>query len=159
MTSPSDEKIHRQPSQPPAFLGALLWKASLLFIDRMLLELAALGHRDLTRAHMKVFPVLSPQGVRLTQMAERLQTSKQALSKLIDDLERIGYLCRIPDDGDGRAKMVMLTDSGRALVRDGAKIRDALEAQCIAALPAEDRSRIHASLAKLAEVLAAGNKS
>jgi DNA-binding MarR family transcriptional regulator len=88
-----------------------------VFVDRMLLELAALGHRDLTRAHMKIFPVLDPQGVRVTRMAEQLQTSKQALSKLIDDLERLGYLNRIPDEGDGRAKIVMLTASGQALIQ------------------------------------------
>jgi DNA-binding MarR family transcriptional regulator len=126
-----------------------------MFVDRMLLELAALGHRDLTRAHMKIFPVLNPQGVRVTQMAEQLQTSKQALSKLIDDLERLGYLTRIPDEGDGRAKIVMLTASGQALIQDGASVRDKLETECLAALPEQDRPRIHAALAQLAKALAA----
>jgi DNA-binding MarR family transcriptional regulator len=43
--------------------------------------------------------------------------TKQAMSELVVDLERLGYLRRRPDPGDGRAKLIELTDRGWDAVR------------------------------------------
>jgi DNA-binding MarR family transcriptional regulator len=36
------------------------------------------------------------------------------MGELVDDLERLGYVERRADPGDGRAKLVMLTTKGEA---------------------------------------------
>jgi DNA-binding MarR family transcriptional regulator len=36
----------------------------------------------------------------------------QAMGELVDDLEEMGYVERIPDPSDGRAKLIVLTDQG-----------------------------------------------
>lgn len=36
------------------------------------------------------------------------------MAELVDDLEAHGYLKRIPDPTDGRAKLLMMTDHARA---------------------------------------------
>jgi DNA-binding MarR family transcriptional regulator len=58
--------------------------------------------------------VLLAQGsARLTALAARLNTSKQALTFVIDRLERDGYVTRAPDPKDRRAKQIQLTTTGR----------------------------------------------
>jgi DNA-binding MarR family transcriptional regulator len=78
-------------------------------------DLAASGYSDLGPAHFNVLPHLRPRGSRLTDLAQRAQISKQAMNYLIDHLERQGYVERVADPGDGRARVVCLTERGREL--------------------------------------------
>jgi DNA-binding MarR family transcriptional regulator len=140
--------------EPQLPLGALLWRASVAHVDRMLAELAALGYADLARAHMKIFPVLEAAGTRITAMAVRLQVSKQAVAKLIDDLERRGYLYRDADARDGRARLVKLTPRGASLLRDAVAVRRRIEEKILAELPPSERDAIHSTLRTLTAALA-----
>lgn len=47
--------------------------------------------------------------------------TKQAMSVLVADLERLGYLQRWPDPSDGRARLIGFTDKGRAAVKAAAR--------------------------------------
>lgn len=64
-----------------------------------------------------MFQHLEPDGSRLTELAARAQMTKQSMSALIDDLERWGYLERIPDPSDGRARIIRRTQRGWDLER------------------------------------------
>jgi DNA-binding MarR family transcriptional regulator len=55
-------------------------------------------------------------GTRATVLAERASVSKQAIGELIDDLQNRGYVKRVPDPADGRAKLIQLTAKGRKLI-------------------------------------------
>jgi DNA-binding MarR family transcriptional regulator len=68
------------------------------------------GLSDLTPAHTRLFPHIDLDGTRATELAERLNISKQAISQLVSDLERMGVLERVPDPDDGRAKLVRFAD-------------------------------------------------
>ena len=77
-------------------------------IDR----LVAAGFTDQRFAHNAVFAHIPPEGIHLVDLAERAGMTKQAMSELVVDLERLGYLRRRRDPGDGRAKLIELTDRG-----------------------------------------------
>jgi DNA-binding MarR family transcriptional regulator len=62
-----------------------------------------------------LFVLLSTDGARLTALAERLNTSKQALTFVVARLERHGYLTRAADPNDKRAKRIELTESGHGV--------------------------------------------
>ena len=68
----------------------------------------------LTQSHMGVFQHIDhpPEGTRQTDLAERMQMTKQALGELVDDMERLDLVERTPDPGDRRAKIVKLTGRG-----------------------------------------------
>jgi DNA-binding MarR family transcriptional regulator len=104
-----------QPFGPP-LVGALLrvpWEA----VQRHMLErLHERGFDDLDAAHLNVFQYPGPQGARPTELAARLQISKQALNYLLGELERLGYLERRPDPADLRSKRVVLTRRGISTV-------------------------------------------
>ena len=79
---------------------------------------------ELHAAHLIVFQVIDhpPDGSRLTELAERAQTTKQAMGQLVDALEQGGYVERIPDPADRRAKRIRLTDRGWAVHERGGQI-------------------------------------
>jgi len=78
-------------------------------------HVVAAGFDDLGRAHVRLFRFPTAEGLRPSELADRLQVSKQSVNDLLHDLEARGYLVREPDPRDRRARVVRLTDRGRAL--------------------------------------------
>lgn len=50
-------------------------------------------------------------------LADHLGISKQSCSELVQHLVTRGYLERVPDPRDGRARLLVLTDHGQACAR------------------------------------------
>jgi DNA-binding MarR family transcriptional regulator len=61
-----------------------------------------------------VFGNIDPDGTRLTDLAERARMTKQSVGEVASDLEQRGYVERVPDPSDGRAKIIRLTERGHA---------------------------------------------
>jgi DNA-binding MarR family transcriptional regulator len=74
----------------------------------------AAGFTDLRPGHGCVFGTISPEGERLTVLAERANLTKQAVGEVVSELEQAGYVERAPDPSDGRAKIIRLTKRGEA---------------------------------------------
>src|SRR5438445_1594566 len=55
--------------------------------------------------------------VTLVELADHLGMTKQSASELVGALEREGYVRRLPHPTDGRARILELTDEGRAGLR------------------------------------------
>ena len=87
-------------------------------MDRRLMErLVARGHPEVRSAHGNVFQYLDDEGTRVSLLAERAQVSKQAMAQLVAHLEAHGYVERVADPADGRAKLVRATGRGRDVYR------------------------------------------
>ncbi|MGH3725389.1 MAG: MarR family winged helix-turn-helix transcriptional regulator [Mycobacterium sp.] len=84
--------------------------------DRIFRALQEAGFDDWTLAQCRVFQRIAPDGSRLTDLAEQAQMSKQSASVMIDQLERLGYVRRVPDPADGRARLIMIEQRGRRAV-------------------------------------------
>lgn len=97
-------------------VGILLREPYLAFSAELLRRLVAAGFDDLRPAHLVVFQHIDPAGSRLTDLAARAQMAKPSMQYLVDELEARGYVERQPDPGDGRAKLVHLTDRGWAQI-------------------------------------------
>lgn len=85
---------------------------------------------DLQASHFIVIQVIDhpPAGSRLTWLAEQARMTKQSMGQLVDALERTGYVERIADPTDRRAKQIRLTERGwTAHERGGAIVRQAQE--------------------------------
>jgi len=75
------------------------------------------GH-ELRPSTAQVIPNLPPDGLRMSELAARLRLTLQRAGQLVGELEEVGYLERVPDPSDGRAKRVIFTRRGRTLIRD-----------------------------------------
>src|SRR3954470_24696402 len=80
------------------------------------------GYPQLRPTHACVFGTIGPQGDRLTSLADRAGMTKQAVGEVASELEGIGYVERVPDPSDGRAKIIQLTEEGRAAYTLGLKV-------------------------------------
>jgi DNA-binding MarR family transcriptional regulator len=103
-----DWKIHRD--RPlPALLNDVKERA----VNELHGRLADEGHGEIRPGHGCVFRFIEVEGSRLTDLAERAGLTKQAVGEVVTDLEHLGYVERVPDPDDRRAKIVRLTDAGR----------------------------------------------
>ncbi|MET9735397.1 MarR family transcriptional regulator [Streptomyces sp. NPDC006458] len=77
----------------------------------------ARGFEGLRPAHGFAFARLAPGGATVTELAVHLGVTKQAASQLVDEIVRKGYAVRRPHPGDARARLIVLTERGRACTR------------------------------------------
>src|SRR3954447_12517669 len=95
-------------------LPGLLQLTHDVFEREMYPRVNAAGYGDLRPGHGCVFGTISRGGDRLTVLAERANLTKQAVGEVVSELERAGYVERVPDSSDGRAKIIRLTKRGEA---------------------------------------------
>lgn len=105
-----------QNSDAMALSAALLAAAGDL-AQRIHEGVVARGFADLRPAHGFAFARLAPDGASVTELAAHLGVTKQAASQLVDEVVRKGYAERLPHPGDARARLVVLTERGRACTR------------------------------------------
>lgn len=81
--------------------------------------LSAAGYDDVRSAHLPVIQALAsnPAGLRSTELATHARITKQSMGYLVDHLDAGGYVERVPDPTDQRAKVVCLTQRGWELSR------------------------------------------
>ncbi|NNH72103.1 winged helix DNA-binding protein [Nocardia uniformis] len=143
------------PDRPvPETLLKLLVLTTRSYEQELNCELSA-EHPDLRPAHYAVFRYLDPAGSRITTLAEAAGMTQQSMGELITHLERHGYVERQVDPADRRARLVVLTDSGRTtLAAAGARIVE-IERRLHGTLGAEGLEELRTLLARTREVLAA----
>ena len=71
------------------------------------------GFAEIRPAHGCVFGNIDEEGSRLTDLAERSGLTKQSVGEAVADLEQLGFVERVGDPGDGRAKIIRLTRARR----------------------------------------------
>jgi DNA-binding MarR family transcriptional regulator len=96
---------------PP--LPWLLTELKQAAIDELHRRLAEQGYPEIREGHGCVFRFIDAEGCRLTDLAERAGYTKQAVGEVVVDLEGLGYVERVPDPADGRAKIIRLSERGR----------------------------------------------
>ena len=114
-------------SQRAVTLIALLRRTSRQMVEEISERLEAAGYADQPTSHHAVFENIDPEGTRLTVLAARAGLSHQAIGQVVAELERRGFVERVRDDADGRARLVRLTDDGRDLVKAALKAIAAIE--------------------------------
>ena len=117
-------------------------------------RLAAAGYGDIRPHHGPVFGHLGPDGMRLTELAERAQTTKQLMGYLVDSLEERGYVERVADPSDRRAKLVHFTARGLAAAQAGNMIIEAIEEEWGHRVGEEQMRDLRSLLGHLASAIA-----
>ena len=108
MSAPNGQKVEHG-------LGTLLRiPFQVMMSDHVEPALADSGHAGIRAAHLPVFQALAmnPNGLRSTELAAYARITKQSMGYLVDHLSTSGYVERVPDPADQRAKVVRLTPLG-----------------------------------------------
>jgi len=115
--------VDRQPLAP------LLADAKVIAFAEFHRRLEGEGHGEIRDVHGCVFRFIDSEGSRLTTLAERSGFTKQAVGEIVDELERMGYVERVPDPSDGRAKIIRLTALGIDAYETATRLFDEIEAE------------------------------
>jgi DNA-binding MarR family transcriptional regulator len=133
-------------------LGVLLFVAQRAIEQRVLAALHAAGFDDTTVAQGRVFARIGESGTRLTDLAEMAQVTKQTAAFLVDRLERSGYVERVPDPTDARARLVRISSRGREALAVADREEQAVYTEWEQHLGARDLERLTEIMGRLREV-------
>lgn len=131
-----------------------------LFRDPSLVLGAAIAHAladqgfdDLRPALLTVAAHVSSEGSRITELAARAQLTKPTVVVTVDELVRLGYVERVPDPRDGRAKLIVPTARGREAERVAREAIGEIRGAWAAELGEGELDRLEALLRRLRAML------
>ncbi|HWK30023.1 MAG TPA: MarR family transcriptional regulator [Solirubrobacter sp.] len=129
-------------------LALLLSKAS----HSLQTELTArLEHLGLTPRALCVLTKALEGGQTQIRLAERCELDKTTMVVTVDELEKAGLATRLPSPTDRRARIIVVTEAGRALASEGTALVDGVYADVLDSLPADERDVFARALTRLAE--------
>lgn len=94
-------------------------------------RMADAGHGEVRTVHGYVFQHLLTGPVRVTDLADLLGMTAQGASKVVAEMERVGYAERHIDPHDSRVRLVEITARGREAVAEGRRARAAVTTELL----------------------------
>ncbi|WP_019180776.1 MarR family winged helix-turn-helix transcriptional regulator [Microbacterium yannicii] len=83
----------------------------------------------------------------LGELADRERVSAPSMNRTVNCLQEPGYITRSADENDGRKVVIALTESGRSVVDETARRRDAWVEAALADLAPDERETLAAAAA------------
>src|SRR3954468_15526856 len=133
-------------------LGILLFVAYRALEQRAHQAVAAAGITDITLAQARIAARIGPQGSRVSDLAEQARVTKQSAGFLVDQLEAAGYVERVPDPTDRRARLVRLTARADRVVKTANAEGGRVLAEWADHVGADRLRRVHETLLDLREI-------
>lgn len=130
-------------------VGIALWRAAHRWRERMATEMAARGYPWHQTAAGEVLAHLGPEGVSQRALTERMGMSKQAVQQLVDQLEALDVVRRVPDPEDKRARRIALTTLGERDFAERNRVKIEIEEEYREHLGEEAFEALLAALAEL----------
>jgi DNA-binding MarR family transcriptional regulator len=93
-------------------IGRLLLLGRRDFLNRLAQKMDGEDNATVLQARGRLIPYIDVDGTRSVDLARRVGVTKQAIGRLVRELEEEGLLTREADDADGRAFLVKFTDAG-----------------------------------------------
>ena len=103
---------HPPNGEPSPYVGARLGAVWQWVRDQLYAGVVAAGYDDLNAAHIGLWHYPGLEGLRPSQLADRRGITKQSVNDLLGQLEQRGYLSRVADSADRRARVIRLTSKG-----------------------------------------------
>jgi DNA-binding MarR family transcriptional regulator len=140
---------------PRRSFGGLLAVSSRLFAREHHARLRAAGMEEIRPGSGNLFEHIGEHGSTVAAMAERAGITPQAMVQVVDYLEERGFVSREADVSDRRAKIVRLTERGRAADRIARDAIAEVEAEWMTVFEADRFALLRELLTALVEALEA----
>jgi DNA-binding MarR family transcriptional regulator len=135
------------------YIGAMLRDVWQWVRDHMYAGVVAAGYDDLNAAHVGLWRYPGLDGLRPSQLADHVGITKQSVNDLLGHLEAHGYLQRVPDAADGRARVIRLTSKGQRLQETIYAEAGAAQLRIAEILGPRRFAQLHGSLELLTDLL------
>jgi DNA-binding MarR family transcriptional regulator len=133
-------------------LGLLCFIGARAVETRVIEALAAAGFDDMTPSQGRIAARIGPAGTRIGELAEQALVTKQTATATVDRLERAGYVRRVPDPTDARARLVVIAERGQEVIEIARVAEAEIEAEWVDHLGAPAAQRLRAALERIREI-------
>lgn len=134
-------------------LGPLLFAVALSWRRALAQSLAGEGVSDATALPLVVLHSLA-DGMRQNELADALGVEGTSVVRVLDSLERDGFVRRLEDQDDRRAKRIFLTAEGRDVAMRAEDILATLRAELLHDVAMEDIEATERLLNAMSQTLA-----
>lgn len=114
---------------------------------------AHLAAHGASMARLKLLAFLAEEPRRSTDIATFFDLAPRTVTQAIDSLEQNGLVSRSPVPGDRRAKLVQITDAGKALLEQGLPLYDDIVARSFGSLTKEELAGLDAAIAHFGRIV------
>jgi DNA-binding MarR family transcriptional regulator len=146
----------RQDPLPEMSTGTLLLHAFQGYERRLFDGYRQRGEEGLRPKHGAVIANIDRSGTRASVLADRAGMTRQAMGELIDELEDLGYVERVADPDDRRAKLIKPTGKTLKRQRLAREVNDEIDAVYLERLGEARHRQLRAALAELVELTGTG---
>jgi DNA-binding MarR family transcriptional regulator len=144
---PRPAALHALETMKRKSVAQLLFKCARLLNERAIARVnRSAGAPGLRPSHTNLFPHIDFKGVRITELARRLDISKQAVSQSVAELEEHGVVELLVDPKDARAKLVRFTSKGAQAIAHGLGVLAELELELEAQIGKRHLRALHQAL-------------
>ncbi|MGH2538956.1 MAG: MarR family winged helix-turn-helix transcriptional regulator [Actinomycetota bacterium] len=128
-----------------------LHSAAIHLLRRLRVEDEALGISASRLSALSVLVFAGPQ--RIGELAEIEQVEPPTMTRLVDGLQRDGYVTRSPDPDDARAVRLEATERGRDALLEGRRRRVEAFSALLAGLPQRELAQLARGVSALERAL------
>ena len=133
-------------------LGLLCFIGARAVEARVLDALAAAGFDDMTPSQGRIAARIGPSGTRIGDLAEQALVTKQTATATVDRLESAGYVRRVPDPTDARARLVVIAERGEDAIKVARVAEAEIEAEWVRHLGARAARQLREALERIREI-------
>ena len=119
---------------------------------RVVEALAAAGFDDMTLSQGRIAARVGPSGTRIGDLAEQALVTKQTATATVDRLERAGYVRRVPDPADARARLVVMAERGEAAIKIARVAEAEVQAEWVRHLGVPAARQLRSALERIREI-------
>lgn len=116
MNSSLDEQLEQHLAQRQQSLIRMLGLLKKDMDCRIIGKLQHRGYNNFKLGDLVLIVNIEPQGIINNELAKKARITKQAMSKVVKNLEAEGYIRTCKHANDNRASVISLTDEGKKLI-------------------------------------------
>lgn len=149
MNSSLDEQLQYHLAQRQHSLIRMLGLLRRDMDSRILEKLQKKGYENFKLGDLVLIVNIEPEGIINNELAKKARITKQAMSKVVRNLEASGYIHTCKHSTDNRASVIFLTDEGKKLIVSAAESFQEIEKEYTTVVGQEDTAALRQILGKL----------
>jgi DNA-binding MarR family transcriptional regulator len=148
-----DQQLSAIVAARPRLLIRLLSIVKKDFDNRLTEKLQQGGYKDFRIGDMVLIVNISQEGTINNELAKKARITKQAMSKVVKNLEATGYIYTRKHETDNRATVIFLSDKGKQLVIDTSAVVQEVQRYYTGIIGEKDAEILRDILFRLVEVI------
>ncbi|MBW8684405.1 MarR family winged helix-turn-helix transcriptional regulator [Chitinophaga rhizophila] len=149
MNSSLDEQLEQHLAQRQHSLIRMLGLLKKDMDCRIMQKLQQKGYNNFKLGDLVLIVNIEPEGTINNELARKARITKQAMSKVVKNLEAGGFIHTCKHASDARAAVISLTDEGKKLIICAAESFEEIQEEYTHIVGAEDAVSLKRVLSKL----------